>query len=350
MDNEQTPTPQSKTKEPRIGFFKRVEKHSNPLLVLLLIIVIALSWQWFQTYRDVSQLRYEMAKRLDEASNVNRESHIFAVQAQEAVREAQAKLAVLENKISESQNQQTALEALYKELSQNRDDWTISEIEQMLTIASQQLQLAGNVPAALTALQTADAKLQRNDKAQFTGLRKAINKDITRLKAVPSVDTIGISLRLDNLIGAIDMLPFAIEERTEKDKSLATKEPSLRIRLVQEMWFDNKQMVRIQNTQKPEIPLLSPNQAFFLRQNLKLRLLGARLALLSRDDASFHADLGAAQDWLIHYYDVKAKPTVNTIAVLRQLSENKINLDVPDLSASLDAIRSYKLSRERGVR
>lgn len=353
MDNQQTPpNPQPKVKYSLTGFFSRLEKRLNPLLVLLLIIVIGLSWQWFQSYREISQLRHEMAKRLDDANNYNRESRLFAAQAQESAREIQIKLAILENKIADSQNQQITLEALYKELSQNRDDWTISEVEQILTIASQQLQLAGNVSAALTALQTADTRLQRIDKPNFMTLRKAINKDINRLKSVPSVDITGLSLRLDNLISGIDNLPFAIEERSEKEKiTLDQKEKSNAwLRLTKEMWADIKQMIRIQNTQKPDIPLLSPSQAFFLRQNLKLRLLSARIALLMRDDANFHADLSAAQAWLHHYYDVKAKLTINTLTALRQIAENRINLDTPDLSASLDAVRNYKLSRERGIR
>lgn len=353
MDNLQTPdNPKPKAEALRPGFFSRVEKQLNPLLVLLLIIVLVLAWQWFQTYRDVSQLRYDLAKKLDDATHYNQESRAFAAQAHESAREIQIKLAILENKLSESQNQQTALEALYKELSQNRDDWTIAEVEQMLTIASQQLQLASNVPAALTALQTADARLQRIDKPNFTVLRKALNKDINRLKAVPSVDVTGLTLRLDNLISGIDSLPFVIEEKSEKEKLTLNQKENLNVwlKFSKEMWADIKQMIRIQNTQKLEIPLLSPEQAFFLRQNLKLRLLSARISLLMRDEANFHADLAAAQDWLLRYYDVKAKSTINTLAALRKITENKINLEMPDLSSSLDAIRNYKLSRERGVR
>src|SRR5207342_1659331 len=105
--------------------------------------------------------------------------------AQEAAGDVQVKVGVLDDKLAQSQNQQVALESLYQELSRNRDDWSLAEIEQIVLIASQQLQLAGDVRAALLALQTADSRLQRLDKPQLIPLRKVIAKDIERLKALP---------------------------------------------------------------------------------------------------------------------------------------------------------------------
>jgi len=102
---------------------------------------------------------------------------------------------MLENKIAESQSQQVALEALYQELSRSRDEWALAEIEQMLTVAAQQLQLAGNVQAALLALRTAEGRLARSDRPQFMPLRRVLNRDIERLKAAPSLDVTGMALR-----------------------------------------------------------------------------------------------------------------------------------------------------------
>ena len=94
-------------------------------------------------------------------------------------------ITLLETRIAESQTQQAALEALYRDLAPSRDEIALSEIEQVLLVASQQLQLAGNVPSALTALQLADAKLQRLDRPQFVPLRRALARDMDQLKAVP---------------------------------------------------------------------------------------------------------------------------------------------------------------------
>ena len=135
--------------------------------------------------------------------------------------EAQVKQSVLENKIAESQSQQLALEALYQELSRSRDEWTLAEIEQILTVASQQLQLAGNVQAALLALQTAEGRLARSDRPQFIPLRRVLNRDIERLRAAPNLDIAGMALRLDNLIADVDGLPLNSRNACKPPKAAA---------------------------------------------------------------------------------------------------------------------------------
>jgi uroporphyrin-3 C-methyltransferase len=86
---------------------------------------------------------------------------------QDQSKELQLKVGVLESRQLEAQSQQLALEQLYQDLSKNRDEWALAEIEQVLSTASQQLQLAGNVQGALIALQNADRSLSRSDKPQF---------------------------------------------------------------------------------------------------------------------------------------------------------------------------------------
>jgi uroporphyrin-3 C-methyltransferase len=328
------------------------EKRFNLALLIALAVAVLLAWQWFDTRSQFSALQQELGKRLAEADNTVRENRAIVKDTQETVREAQVKLGVLENKLAESQSQQVALQTLYQELSRNRDEWALAEVEQMLNAASQQLQLAGNVKAALIALQTADARLQRIDRPQLIPLRKIINKDIERLKAVPYVDTVAISVRLDNLITRVDSLPLAMDVRPPVDKTAAAEEPapSAWLRLAREAWQDIKQLVRIQNAAEHEIPVLAPDQLFFLRENLKLRLLSARLALLLRDETSFKTDLNAAQEWLTRYYDNSAEATKVSLASLRQLQESRISIELPDISASLDAVRNFKLAREKAAK
>ena len=328
------------------------EKRFNLALFIALAVAVLLAWQWFDTRSQFSALQQELGKRLAEADNTVRENRAIVKDTQETVREAQVKLGVLENKLAESQSQQVALQTLYQELSRNREEWALAEVEQMLNIAGQQLQTAGNVKAALIALQTADARLQRINRPQLIPLRKIINKDIERLKVVPYVDTVAISVRLDNLIAAVDSLPLAMDVRPRSDQSEAEEQTaqSAWLEFAREIWQDMKQLVRIQNTVEQKIPLLAPNQVFFLRENLKLRLLSARLALLLHDETSFKSDIIAAQEWLTRYYDNSAKVTMVTLNSLRQLQENRISIELPDISASLDAARNFKLAREKAAR
>jgi len=322
-------------------------------LSLVLIALVLLGLHWYTSRGTVETLRQDVARRLSDADALNKESRVVAEQSREASTEAQVKLGVLEARVQESQSQQIALESLYQELSRNRDEWAYADIEQSLLIASQQLQLAGNVKAALIALQNADARLQRMERPQLTPLRKAIARDIERLKALPHVDTVGISVRLDNVISAVDTLPLAMEVRPPASAGADAPgegESSAWKRFWREAWSEVKQLVRVQHMDRAEVPLLAPTQTFFLRENLKLRLLGARLALLSRDQVSYKADLKAAREWIIRYYDTREKSVGTVLGTLRNLHEGDINIEMPDISSTLDALRNLRIARERPAR
>jgi uroporphyrin-3 C-methyltransferase len=270
------------------------------------------------------------------------------------VREAQGKLAVLEGKLAESQSQQLALESLYQELSRNRDEWALAEIEQVLTIAAQQLQLSGNVRAALLALQLAESRLARSDRPQFIPLRKAVARDIERLRTLPAVDVAEVSLRLDRLVTAVDALPLAFDERAGdagkggKQAARADAQEGFLARFGAEVWDELKNLIRIRSVDGPEPPLLAPSQAYFLRENLKLRLLNARLALAMRDEAGFREDVRVAQNWVNRYFDARSKPAAAFGAQLKQLGATSFMVELPTLSESLEAVRSFKARRERG--
>jgi uroporphyrin-3 C-methyltransferase len=322
---------------------------SRLLAILALAVVLGV---WLLTYRQIGSLENDLAKRLSAFESRNNESRVLAGQAQEDARELQVKIGMLEQQLLESQNQQLALEAMYQELARGRDEASLAEIEQLVFSASQQLQLSGNVKAALIALQTADTRLQRMDKPQFHALRKAIGKDIERLRVFPSVDATGISLRIDELIDQVDRLPLlpgkpgtqaaAAENRLVQDTWWK--------RFAAEAWSDFTQLLRVQNTEKAELPLLPPEQAYYARENLKLRLLTARLALLAHDEASYRRDLKAAQEWLKRYFDETDKTVKAAVNLLQQLAGSPVRVDVPDVAASLNAVRSFKLAPERGAR
>ena len=152
------------------------------LLVGIAGVVLA-GLSWYDTRSRIGATQEELARRLRDMESDARDARATARAAQEALREAQVRLGQLESRLAESQSQQLALEALYQDLSRNRDEWQLAEIEQVLAIASQQLQLARNVRAALLALQLAEARLARADRPQFAPIRRAIARDIERLVA-----------------------------------------------------------------------------------------------------------------------------------------------------------------------
>lgn len=109
-----------------------------------------------------------------------------------------------------------------------------------------------------------------------------------------------------------------------------------------EMWNEVKQLIQVRNVEVPEAILLSPSQAYYVRENLKLRLLNARLALLSRNEPVFRSDTIAAQDAITKYFDTRAKQTQSAQALLKQVQSSDISIEMPTLNESLNAVRNYK--------
>ena len=259
-------------------------------------------------------------------------------QTQAALKESQARLGELEARVAESQESRVQLEEMYRDLSRNADDRLLSEVEQLLVLASQQLQLAGNVRGALAALQAADQRLAKAEKLAVAPLRRALAQDMDRLKALPQVDTVGIAVKLDNLVTQADQLPLIVPDALPPTRVAMRAKPlddGGIARVARDFWEDMKGLVRIRDLETTDVALLTPSHAYFLRENLKLRLLAARVALLARDEQSFRDDLRAAQAWLNRYFDAKAKLTVNAVATVKQLAESPVSITVPDINASL---------------
>ena len=344
-----------------------LEQLQKPMSIAVIVLAVLLAAQSWSTSKQIRNLREEVAKRLQKGDVSNAETGVLARNVQEGTKELQIKVGALENRQSETQSQQLALEQLYNDLSKNRDEWALTEIEQVLSTASQQLQLAGNVPGALIALQNADRSLSRSDKPQFITIRRAIGRDMEKLKALPSVDSTGVALRLDAVIAQIDALPMLSDEtpalpaapekpgkakhvRDASGKLVGPPAPEPLLQKVRDgfntwsgdMWDDVRQLIRIRRVDTPEALMLSPTQSYFLRENVKLRLLNARMALLSRNETAFRNDLIAAQDALAKYFDTRAKGTQTAQALLRQVQGSNLAIEMPTLSDSLTAVRNYK--------
>ena len=320
----------------------------NPLLIVVMVAAVIAAWQWYEARIQIENLQQEFESRMVEMDASNKELRNISTRAREKREETETRFKLLETNLTESISRQVALERLYQDLAPNHDEVTMEEVEQLLLIANQQLQLANNVKSALIAMQEADVRLQRINRPQLSPLRKVLAKDMDLLKAVPNVDTMGISLRLESLAETVEKLPLAMEIRPSKTNSVPPvtwKSEGVWPKLLQEVWNDIKQLVRIQNMDERNIPLLSPSQSYFLRENLKLRLLSAHHALLARDAVSFKANLKISIDWINQYYDNKSAPATSMLEILRQLHDSKIGIELPNISASYDVVHNYRLAR-----
>jgi uncharacterized protein HemX len=228
------------------------------------------------------------------------------------------------------------------------DDAVLLEVERLVTLAMHDLQLTRQPGTALAALELADARLAATNSPRWAGLRRALGRDIERLRAAPAVDTVGFALKLDQMIAGADVWPMANSPRpapapkpaprTAPKKAESPAEPPppppagawQRLRA----WIGAEfgELVRINGVATPEALLLGAEQERLVRQQLKLRLLGARVALLARSDKLYHADIENAQTLLALYFEVRHSAVAGAAATLRQLNAAALTFDVPSLA------------------
>ncbi|MEB2336907.1 MAG: uroporphyrinogen-III C-methyltransferase, partial [Burkholderiales bacterium] len=151
------------------------------------------------------------------------------------------------------------------------------------------------------------------------------------------------ALRLDGLLASIDQLPLLASVRTPGQASAEAAAAGLSA-----LRDELQQLFRVRRVDAPDAALLAPGQAYFLRQNLRLLLLNARLSLLSRSEALFRSDLERAIGWLRDYYDDRSRGVAGATAQLRQMLGARIALEPPTLAESLAAVRAARAVREAG--
>ena len=297
------------------SFWQQIKQAKMLWLVLALIVLIQAWW----VHQHLQQFRTEVAQRLRLDNELGRQTQQTVINLQGRLKNLEAQTTLLESKQMEAQNQQIALEQLYQNLLNSRDEWTLAEIEHILIIASQQLQITGQVSIALTALEGIDQRLASPEKSQFITIRRALAHDIARLRALPVVDMTGIALQIEVLQGGIGNLPLLADVRTvstsesgydaKKSTSRASQKWTVKTQQTLATWWgrfmtETRDLIRVHRAQAPEALLLTPEQSYYIQENLRLRLTSARIALLSRNEALFRHDLNIASDMIQKYFDI----------------------------------------------
>lgn len=327
-----------------------------PLVLSGLALVVAAlgGWQVFEQRIAAKELRDEVATRLNQADVTVAELRGLSKQQQEMIVAVQGRLGALDAQIAATEGQAAALEALYQEYSRSRGDQVLAEVEQAINIAAQQLQLAGNYEAAVIALEGADARLSQPDQGHLQALRRALIKDLDAIKAHPRVDVSGLALRLEILLERMDALPLAYEFTLDESAALGDESPAVEVdpsapvwergwaytqAVASDVWSEIKGMVRLERLDQSDPALLSPAQSTFLRENVKIRLLTARLALLAQDGRTYAADLAQARQWVERFFDVREESVQRVIADLEELGKLQISAEVPSLEETFAALR-----------
>ncbi len=321
-------------------------------VVLVIGAIVTLGWQWLNTRHRFNAIEQSLSQKLEQYQAINKQSMGIAKLAQEQSVQANMRTIVLEQKLAESRDQQEALQTLYTQLAESRESTAVAEVEQLLNIASQQLQLNGTVKSALLALQAAQKRLEPLDLPRAIQLRETLNTEIENLREVPQIDIISMSAQLTQLSELCGRLPLISERQpTLNAKAAAAKQPTQPMSplnaFVHNIWDDIKNLITVERINKPEPPLLAADQAFYLRENVKLRLLAARIALLQHDETTYKADLNTVKSWLNEYFDTQHPDAIKAFNLLNKLSSNNISIELPQLTESFAAVTRYKLTLEQ---
>ncbi|EGC60393.1 uroporphyrinogen-III C-methyltransferase [Neisseria meningitidis] len=264
--------------------------------------------------------------------NLNRQSAI------------QSELDRLDSGVKANGEQILMTQKSYRELTKGRADWLVDETETILNLAAQQLVLTGNIQTAVGVLEHIDSRLSRFDQAELLPLKQAISSDLAELKNRPYVDISGTALRIDRLETAVSGLPLMLD---------GVLKPGVQARneAVSASWWNVwekslgtlKGLVEIRRLENNDAMLISPEQAYFVRENLRLRLLDARTALMQRNSEVYQSDLNNAETAVRQYFDAKSPATQSWLKELAELKALDVRMTADDgLKASLNAVRAYR--------
>ncbi len=342
------------------------------LLAALASAALVMAWS---THQRVKTLEAELVKRQQDAGSQATEARTLARQAELTSREAAAKLALLEARVAETSLQRSQFEELIQSLARSRDENVLADLDAAIRVALQQTAITGSAEPLVLTLKQADERLARLNQPRLERVRRAVAQDLERTRAAGVIDITVLTIRLDEVIRQVDDLTLLSTAERRSAARSAAAEPAVApasqpprataaasapasslpgwaadlggrwAGFGSHVWQEVKSLVRVTRIDQPEAMLLAPEQAFFLRENLKLRLLNARLALLSRQFDTAQSDLRDAQNALDRYFDRSQRRVASASELVRQVAGQARLVSVPRPDATLAAITTASAGR-----
>jgi uroporphyrin-III C-methyltransferase len=345
-----------------LGFDVRWLYALAAVLAVLAGVSLTLAWK---TQQRVQAIEQEMVRRLDEGRLQSNEAQLLSKQSQDSALATAAKVALLEARVAEVAIQRSQLEDLMQSLSRSRDENMLVDIDAGIRVAMQQTAITGSAEPLVAMLKQADERLMRSEQPRLEGIRRSIARDLDRVKAVGLTDIPTLTIKLDEAARMVDELPLLanalprsvvgkVKPLVAPTAASAASAPSAPwwqtwnggwSAVTERMWSEAKSLIRVTRIDHPEAMLLAPDNAFFVRENLKLRLLNARLALLSRQFETTQSDLQLAQNALDRYFDRNARSTVLLSQLLNQVAAQSREVNVPKPDDTLAAVAAAAAGR-----
>lgn len=328
---------------------------------MLALLVVGMLWQ------RLGQVQQELARRSQDTAVEAAQARNKASEAEALVTELQARLSVAELRLSEVSLQRSQLEELMLSLSRSRDDHLVQDLESALRLAQQQTELTGSAQPLISALQAADQRIARAAQPRLNPVQRAIARDLDRIQATLVADVPSAVQMLDELVRQVDDWPLlnrvgpaatSLADGPQPAPAADAQAPTVESSPAgasgwsrvsawwavwrQRAWADitrgGQELLRVSRIDRPEAALLAPDQAFFLRENLKLQLLNARLSLLARHNASARADMAAVEQALMAYFDTGVASVSSAARTMARLQEELAGHELPRADETLTAL------------
>jgi uroporphyrin-3 C-methyltransferase len=304
------------------------------VVAALALVASGLLWQ------KLSNIQEQLARQSQEAGATAIEARTLAKQAQEIARDTAGRQAVLDTRLAEVALQRSQVEELIQSLSRSRDENTVVDIEAALRLAQQQAQVTGTAEPLLAALRAADQRLERGG-PRLARVRAAVLRDIDRIKGAAVVDIPGLLTRIDEIARQVDEIPLAnaVAPAAAAAASARRKEaphkPTWWEQALADVREEARNLVRVSRIDEPEAVLLAPDQGFFVRENVKLKLLNARLEVLSRQMEPARSDIASAAGALRKYFDANSRRTQVALQQLQQMQAQLRTVELPRIDETL---------------
>ncbi len=345
------------------------------LMGVMLVLAGGAAVMAWQTHGALQSLEQELVRRQQASAEQAAEARVLAKQAQDVVGDTAAKVALLDSRLSEVALQRTQLEELIQSLSRSRDENLVTDIDASLRVALQQSAITGSAEPLVAALRSADERLGRISQPRLERVHRAIARDLDRVRSVGVPDIGSLLIKLDEAVRLVDELPLLSNAQASRTATAArpavagasaagSSAAASAVAGSQGMfaawwaghrasvsesasgvWAELRQLLRVRRIDEPEAMLLAPEQALFLRENVKLRVLNARLSLLSRQAEAAQGDLQLAMSAVQRYFDLDARKTQVALELLRQTAMQSRQVGIPRPDETLAAIAAVVAGR-----
>ncbi|RTZ41123.1 hypothetical protein EKL30_15700 [Candidimonas sp. SYP-B2681] len=348
-----------------------------PAFIILLLIAVALGaalWYQQQQFRNSTQ---GLSAQVQSGASTANQAAEQAQQALSQLQDQSRQIASLEKAIGESKDHLESLEQAFRTLTDSGSDLVlINDVDHLLTIAQQQLQLSGNVANAVISLETAQAQLARANRPGLASLLQTINGDLDRLRSASTIDVALLSTQLDELSALVSEAPLLVpddaaparaiappaasESTPQSDRSVDSSLPWWKQTLgTVENWSlsawsavrkDLGEFVNVRRVDDPTALLMSPDQATRFRENLRLRIMTAQLALMMRQPKVWESETDMLVKSIESRYDQASEDSRHALKLARQMADTTIDVRLPTVTNSLQAIQALREASAESAR